>query len=127
LLHYASRLNLGVRAHTIMHRLGTIEEARAKVLADGRRCMERIRTIASTPFDDPDTAVEILQRVRSESYEDLNQIQHEHLILCAVEWLLKDGVCPSETEWHWNPRQTGDHTEPDLICECIAIILVTDV
>jgi len=98
-----------------MHRLGTIEEARAKVLADARCCMDRIRNISSIPFDDPDTAVDILQRVRSESYEDLNQIQHEHLALCAVEWFLKEGICPRETEWHWNPRQTGDDKKPDLM------------
>lgn len=98
-----------------MHRLGTIEEARAKVLADAHRCMACIRNAAAASFDTPSEAVQVLQRVRSETYEDLNQIQHEHLIICAAEWLLAQRICGPETQWHWNPRQTGDHTEPDLM------------
>lgn len=101
-----------------MQHLGTVEEARGKVLADARRCMDRIRTIAASTFDDPDSAVEVLQKLRAESYEDLNQIQHEHLILCAVEWLIGQGLCSKEIDWYWNPRQTGDHTEPDLLGKC---------
>jgi hypothetical protein len=97
-----------------MQRLGTIDEAKAKVLQDSRRCMERIRSIAEIPFDTSEDAVRVLQRVRSETYEDLNQIQHEHLIVCAAEWLLIHGICKPETQWSWNPRQTGDHSEPDL-------------
>jgi hypothetical protein len=98
-----------------MHILGTIEEAKGKVLADAKRCMERIRNVASLPFNTPSEAVQVLQRIRSETYEDLNQIQHEHLILCAAEWLLAQGICDHQTRWHWNPRQTGDYAEPDLM------------
>lgn len=97
-----------------MERLGTIREAKAKVLADARRCMERIRSIAEVAFETPDDAVRVLQRVRAETYEDLNQIQHEHLSVCAAEWLLKQDICSPDTQWYWNPRQTGDSTEPDL-------------
>lgn len=98
-----------------MRNLGAREEARAKVLADARCCMDRIRAIAACTFDDPDQAMDVLQRLRAESYEDLNQIQHEYLILCAVEWLVDQGLCARVTEWYWNPRQTGDHAEPDLL------------
>jgi hypothetical protein len=97
-----------------MQRLGTIEEAKAKVLDDSRRCMARVRSIAEASFDTSDAAVRVLQQVRADTYEDLNQIQHEHLILCAAEWLLAQSICASDTEWYWNPRQTGDRTEPDL-------------
>lgn len=98
-----------------MQRLGTFEEARSKVLTDVRQCIARVQRISSEPFDDPDTAVTILQRLRGETYEDLNQIQHEHLILCAVDWLLTQRICPSDTQWYWNPRQTGDNAQPDLV------------
>jgi len=97
-----------------MQRLGTIEEAKAKILDDARRCMERIRSIAEVSFETPDDAVRVLQRVRAETYEDLNQIQHEHLIVCAAEWLMTRSICAPDTQWYWNPRQTGDNTEPDL-------------
>lgn len=97
-----------------MHPLGNIDEAKSKVLADAQHCMERIRRIAEIPFHTSGEAVQILQRVRSETYEDLNQIQHEHLIVCAAEWFLAQGISDPETQWYWNPRQTGDHAEPDL-------------
>lgn len=97
-----------------MQRLGTIEEAKTKVLDDSRRCMNRIRSIAEEPFDTPDAAVRVIQQIRAETYEDLNQIQHEHLIVCAAEWILAQNICAPDTHWYWNPRQTGDHSEPDL-------------
>ncbi|MBP5055220.1 hypothetical protein [Pseudomonas chlororaphis] len=97
-----------------MQVLGVIEEAKTKVLNDARRCLERVQDIAKITFGTSSEAVRILQRLRSEVYEDLNQIQHEHLIICAAEWLLSWGICDLDTQWYWNPRQTGDATEPDL-------------
>lgn len=108
-----------------MQNLGTMEEAREKVLADARCCMERIRAIAACTFDDADQAIDVLQRLRAESYEDLNQIQHEYLILSAVEWLFDQELCARGTEWYWNPRQTGDHAEPDLLGKIDGTIVVS--
>ena len=98
-----------------MQILGTTQEAKEKVLRDAKLCMERIRNIAGTSFDTARDGVLALQRIRSEAYEDLNQIQHEHLIVCAAEWLISQNVCAPDTQWRWNPRQTGDHSEPDLV------------
>jgi hypothetical protein len=47
-------------------------------------------------------------------YENLNQIQHEYLILQGLIWLNSNGHAAANTQWYWNPRQTGDSTEPDL-------------
>lgn len=66
------------------------------------------------PCTTAEAGIRILDRLRKETYEDLNQIQHEHLIVRAAEWLLAKQKCPPETLWLWNPRQTGDHSEPDL-------------
>lgn len=98
-----------------MERLGKLPEANAKVLADATLCIEAIKRLASTPFDSSDAAVAVLKNLRSETYEDLNQIQHEHLVLRAAGWLLANTASTSETEWFWNPRQTGDAEEPDLL------------
>jgi hypothetical protein len=62
-------------------------------------------------------AVALLARLREEVYEDLNQLQHEHLIIRAAVWLRDNNLVPPDTSWSWNPRQTGDHTEPDLAAE----------
>ncbi len=97
-----------------MELLGTINEATDKVLNDVRRCVATIQALSAEPFETPEAGVSVLQRLRSETYEDLNQIQHEHLIVRAAEWLVTEHVCPPTTEWFWNPRQTGTKAEPDL-------------
>jgi hypothetical protein len=50
-------------------------------------------------------------------YEDLNQLQHEHLIIRAAVWLRDNNLVSPDASWSWNPRQTGDHTEPDLAAD----------
>jgi hypothetical protein len=56
----------------------------------------------------------VLAALRRESYEDINQIQHEYAALCALRWLVEEGHASSQTEWHWNPRQTGRADEPAI-------------
>ena len=97
-----------------MERLGTFESAKSKVLADIRQCIATVKTFSAQPFETAEDGVCILRNLRNETYEDLNQIQHEHLIVQAAQWLITEGACPASTEWYWNPRQTGDHQEPDL-------------
>ena len=48
------------------------------------------------------------------SYEDLNQIQHEEMILRAVLALQSDEFAKENIQGYWNPRQTGRKDEPDL-------------
>jgi hypothetical protein len=55
-----------------------------------------------------------LREIRSSVYEDVNQIQHEYLLLRGLEWLLDNGF-DSKAVWEWNPRQTGSGIEPDLM------------
>ena len=97
-----------------MEPLGTIEEAEEKVLSDVHRCLSRIKQLAVQPFETAGSGVSILRRIRSETYEDLNQIQHEYFVLRAAQWLLTNRVCEQGTMWWWNPRQTGTSREPDL-------------
>ena len=59
-----------------------------------------------------------------EASEDLNQIQHECLILQGLEWLRKNGFI-SVADWEWNPRQTGTSTEPDLRGRTAGEILIS--
>jgi len=55
----------------------------------------------------------VTDRLFREVSEDLNQIQHEFLILHGLRWLRGNGF-ESEIDWEWNPRQTGTADEPDL-------------
>lgn len=97
-----------------MKQLGKFNEAHQKVLADAQRLLADVNRLSSLPCTTAEAGMGILDRLRQDIYEDLNQIQHEHLIIRAAEWLLAEQRCPSETLWFWNPRQTGDNSEPDL-------------
>jgi hypothetical protein len=97
-----------------MQPLGTFSEAHLKVLNDTRRCLATIAQISSASCATAQAGIAILDQLRRETYEDLNQIQHEHLIVRAAEWLEANAEHPAGTEWGWNPRQTGDSSEPDL-------------
>jgi hypothetical protein len=97
-----------------MQKLGTFEAARAKVLADVEAYIGKLRALAGQPVPDVESGVRLLYMIRGETSEDLNQIQHENLILRAAQWLLDHQVCPSDTVWEWNPRQGGGGAEPDL-------------
>jgi hypothetical protein len=59
------------------------------------------------------SGVATLRIIRASAYEDINQIQHECLVLRALRWIVDNGS-PSDILWEWNPRQTGTANEPDL-------------
>ncbi len=94
--------------------LGPLDAAERSVLTGARALLAAVQRHAA---EDPRTvagAVTILARLREEVYEDLNQLQHEYLIIRAAVWLRENGLVPPDAVWFWNPRQTGDQTEPDL-------------
>lgn len=97
-----------------MDSIGTIRDASDKVLKDARRCLTTVRRLAAGHFKTAEAGVAVLRRLRCETYEDVNQIQHEHSILQAAQWLVENRQCPLSTSWSWNPRQTGTAVEPDL-------------
>ncbi|NJC87172.1 MAG: hypothetical protein FIB02_01335 [Desulfuromonas sp.] len=108
-----------------MDKLGTFAEAHRKVLADIQKILATVQKHSSLPCTTAEAGIKILNRLRKETYEDLNQIQHEHLIVRAAEWIIAKEKCPPETVWYWNPRQTGDHSEPDLRGTCAGKIVVS--
>ena len=59
------------------------------------------------------------------AYENLNQMQHEYLILLAARYLAEQAAVPADTSWQWNPRQTGGSSEPDLQGSAGAAVLVS--
>jgi hypothetical protein len=87
--------------------------------------LTRIQSIAGAPVDAVGRGIDILKRLRAETYEDLNQIQHEYMILCSAQWLIEQNRCPADTIWSWNPRQTGGADEPDLRGEQNGAVLLS--
>jgi hypothetical protein len=100
-----------------MERLDIFHDARRKVLVDAARLLATVQRVAATPVVTVEGGIAVLKKLRAEVYEDLNQIQHEFMVICAAEWLLAHERCPPDTIWSWNPRQTGRGDEPDLCGE----------
>jgi hypothetical protein len=96
-----------------MERIEDAAEAEAKVLRDMQEIVLKIRRLSALDVEDVRYGIAQLREIRSSVYEDLNQIQHEYLLLRGLAWLLENGF-GSNVEWEWNPRQTGSGNEPDL-------------
>ena len=94
--------------------IGSLEAAENAVLAGARTLLAAVRRHAENEPQTVTEAVATLAALRQEVYEDLNQLQHEHLIIRAAQWLRDNDLVPANASWYWNPRQTGDDTEPDL-------------
>ena len=97
-----------------MERIDNIKQAKDKVLTDMNAFLSSIRDLSGENVTDLGVGLSKLRKIRSSVYENLNQIQHEYLILQGLIWLNSNGHAPVNVQWYWNPRQTGDSTEPDL-------------
>lgn len=72
---------------------------------------DRIQRMTNSPPKTLTAQVSRLFELRSEVYEDLNQLQHKSLILTAAKQL--EGV-HRVARWTWHPKQTSAITEADL-------------
>jgi hypothetical protein len=97
-----------------MEHIGDIADAESKVVQDTNALIDELAGLVSSRPITAKAAVDILFKLRNSVYEDLNQIQHEYLILSAARWLVQEKIAAPDTKWQWNPRQTGGRKEPDL-------------
>lgn len=97
-----------------MKRIDKIEEAGEKVLRDMNSFLSSVRGLSAKNVTDLKSGLSKLRNIRSSVYENLNQIQHEYLILQGLIWLSENAHTSHNVCWYWNPRQTGDASEPDL-------------
>ena len=107
-----------------MQRIESSITAEAKVLADIQAVLSTIKQLSGQQVDNVQLGVAQLRIIRSSVYEDMNQIQHEYLILRALSWLFQKGFA-SEITWEWNPRQTGTANEPDLRGSANGTVLIS--
>ncbi|MDP5130606.1 MAG: hypothetical protein NWQ54_06965 [Paraglaciecola sp.] len=97
-----------------MERIDDLEKAKEKALTDMNTFLSSVRRLCTENASSLEDGLSKLRIIRSSIYENLNQIQHEYLILQGLVWLNSNGHIPAKTQWYWNPRQTGDSSEPDL-------------
>jgi hypothetical protein len=97
-----------------MLELGTLDNAREKILTDAQRAVLAVRRIGSAPVESIQDGIAQLTALREQAYDSLAQIQRAQLIVRAAEWLLAHDLGSPETRWQWNPRRPADQDEPDL-------------
>lgn len=94
--------------------LESLSDAEAKTYAAAQTLLDNIRRLVEATPNNVEEALEQLRIVRQDAYEDLNQVQHEYLIVRGARWLIEHDVVCANVSWSWNPRQTGHANEPDL-------------
>ena len=97
-----------------MKRIVNLDQEEKRLFKEAGNLLTKIRATIKEAPSDLAMATETLENLRQRTYEDINQIQHEAMILRAAKSLQKDDFIGRDIEWHWNPRQTGTADEPDL-------------
>jgi len=97
-----------------MERIVDLNIAEVQVFQKVKELIATSRTIVAEEPPNLKFGIETLKQLRRAIYEDLNQIQHEGMILRAARLLESSELTGQEVEWYWNPRQTGTADEPDL-------------
>lgn len=97
-----------------MELIGSQEEAEQDVLRSLRRLVASVRSLVAIDPEDIESGISMLEQLRHDHYEDLNQIQHEAMILRTAKSIQSTEFPDHPMTWFWNPRQTGDADEPDL-------------
>lgn len=88
-------------------------QERRRILADIQQLARNVARVVEGDIANLVQGIEVLGALRKTAYEDLNQLQHEALILEAAV-MLEHELGATNIEWSWNPRQTGLLDEPDL-------------
>jgi len=91
--------------------LRIIEEEK-KIKEDLTEIFQKIQQHTETIPTTTKEQVEKLSLLRSDIYEDLNQLQHISLILEVAKLLQKE--FPEINNWRWHPKQTSKPDEADL-------------
>lgn len=94
-----------------MEKIKNLSLEEEKLLNNVKEAITQIKNISSLGVSDLTDGVNRLKDIRISAYEDINQIQHAHLLLEATKWLSSkyNGL-----DWYWHPYQTGGKEEPDL-------------
>jgi len=91
-----------------MRKIGDFDSERNKLLKEARKLISEVQGVVGVEkIDNLKKAVDTLWELRRVCYENLNQIQHDVMILQAAKWIEANYYREKNIEWCWNPRQTG--------------------
>jgi hypothetical protein len=94
--------------------IGDIACAETTLLNELKEVFSHIRVAGKAEPTNLELGLEILKTLRRLVYEDMNQLQHEALIIKVAKLLEVDFYPSVAISWLWNPRQSGAKDEPDL-------------
>ncbi len=97
-----------------MEEIGDIASAERRLLVQLKETFSNIRKAGQTELTSLEVGLKILNSLRNLVYENMNQLQHEALILRSAKLLQDEFYSTVPIKWLWNPRQTGSKDEPDL-------------
>jgi len=97
-----------------MEEIGDIACIEATLLNELKEMFSHFRLAGKAEPTNLELGLEILQNLRSLVYENMNQLQHEALVLEVAKLLEAEFYRSVVIKWFWNPRQTGRKDEPDL-------------
>lgn len=96
-----------------MEEIRDFSSEESRMLSQLKEVFSHIQLAGQANLSSIDSGLEIIRSLRRLIYEDMNQLQHEALIL-KIAKLLQNDFYPNVVKWLWNPRQTGRKDEPDL-------------
>ncbi len=94
--------------------LADLAQERSRILDQIRLVASATKRIVEPEISDINQGIRLLESLRRKTYELINQLQHEALILEAASHLARADFAGKAICWAWNPRQTGSRDEPDL-------------
>ena len=96
-----------------MTKLDSIEKAEKALVLEIKDTIRKARIVLADDCDTLFHGKQMLEKLRKATYERLNQLQHEALLLSGTKYLIRKGA-NNKANIYWNPRQTGSIDEPDL-------------
>lgn len=96
-----------------MRPLEDIARERRRLLCRVGRVAAQAAEMASRRINTIEEGISMLSDLRSETQEEMNQIQHAALISDAAS-ALQDEYPEVTITWKWHPEQSGDAEDPDL-------------
>ena len=97
-----------------MKEIDNIDKAEAMVLDELREVFSHLRIAGQAQPTNLEIGLEIIRNLRRLTYQNINQLQHEGLILRVVRLLGDEFYQSVAMKWFYNPRQGGRRDEPDL-------------
>lgn len=95
-----------------MQPLPSTSSARQQLVDQIQGVLEHIKSCADTHTNSLADSLGLLDLLRRNIYENLNQVQHRALLLDAADHLAERHG--ADIAWFWHPEQTGTASEPDL-------------